>query len=164
MMTPLVLIFIGLAVKIKWKEFKMIFNLLLWRSGFAFFLSALVLLLIPPASWEMMMLIVIFPQSAASFWPFAHMSLVNHMEEKIGKEEEKTFNVEFALSIMACSLPFSTFLILVICTIGLPFTNPSNLGLIGIGCLGLAILPKLFSYSKKSEAEKKWQHAQHETN
>ena len=141
-MTPLVLIFIGLAVKIRWQDFKLIFSLLAWRAGAAFFLSALLISLLAVSSPVMMLLIVVFPQSAASFWPFAHMSAVNALEDKNAPEDnKKTFDLELSLAVLACSLPFSSILILMICSVGSFFTIPSNLLLVGSGFLILAAAP-----------------------
>ena len=106
MMTPLVLLFIGLSVKLKWEELKQVFAFLLWRSGIAFILSGLLLLAMPGLSPTLQLLIVVFPQSAVSFWPFAHMTTLDN------EEPPKAFNLPLALSVLACSLPYSTLTIL----------------------------------------------------
>src|SRR5690606_12639104 len=46
-MTPLVLLFIGIAVVFKWKQLQTIFSLLVFRAGFTFLLSGLFLWLVP---------------------------------------------------------------------------------------------------------------------
>ncbi|MEM8967762.1 MAG: permease [Bacteroidota bacterium] len=143
MMTPLVLLFIGISVKLDWHQFRTIFSLLLLRSSIAFLISAILLIVLPVQSIGMALLIVIFPQSACSFWPFAHMSAVGGMEEINDRSDNPTFNLEFAMNILACSLPFSTVLILGICTASDFFATSTNL-LVMVGVFGgLALVPTL---------------------
>ncbi|PIB34323.1 permease [Reichenbachiella sp. 5M10] len=144
-MTPLVLLFIGMSAKIKWKDLKHITNILFWRAGLTFILSSLVLLLFPSLSPALALLLLVFPQSSCSFWPFAHMSTVNSLE-KTDKQPRPTFDIDFAISVMACSLPFSTFLIMCIYSFRSFFTNPSL-----VLCLGLLMfsLPLLYKFMKK---------------
>ncbi|MCG8318123.1 MAG: permease [Cytophagales bacterium] len=149
-MTPLVLIFIGLAVKIKWQDFRLICSLLAWRAGAAFFLSAILLSLLAVKSPAMILLIVVFPQSATSFWPFAHMSAVNNLEDKNATQDsKKTFDLELSLAVLACSLPFSSILILMIFSMGGFFATPSNLVLTGSGFFLLAAAPLLIRQFSK---------------
>ncbi|MEM7109590.1 MAG: permease [Bacteroidota bacterium] len=108
-MAPLILLFIGLAVKINRKDFRLIINLLAWRAGLMLMLSASVMYFAPQLSSATALLIIVFPQSACSFWPYAHMSAVSNLER--GKKV-RTFDMNFALSLLACSLPFSTLIIL----------------------------------------------------
>ncbi len=147
MMTPLILLFIGLAVRVKWSEVKMILSLLLWRSGFAFCLSALVLMIHPMASIPAALVMVIFPQSACSFWPFAHMSAIDHLESRKAEEEragkKPTFDSTLALNVLAFSLPFSTIIILTICSVGAFFTHPLYLFGIGVGFISAFLIPSL---------------------
>ncbi len=149
MMTPLVLIFIGLAVRIKWQQFRTILSLLFLRSAFAFLISALILMFLPIQSNAIMLMVVIFPQSSCSFWPFAHMSAVNQLENKNKENSNRTFNIDFGLSMLACSLPFSSLLILLICTIGEPFALPMNLGIGAMVFIALALIPRLWLLNKK---------------
>jgi len=137
MMTPMVLIFIGMAVRFKRGQFSQIFQLLLVRSGLAFFLSALLLLLLPALAPAAALLAVVFPQSAASFWPFAHMSAVAGLE----KGASRTFDLELALNILALSLPFSTLLILVICSVGDAFAQAGLLLPLGLGLIVAGAAP-----------------------
>jgi len=145
LMTPMVLLFIGMAVKTNWKEFRLIFSLLLWRSGAAFCLSAIFLFILPQLAPAAALVAVAFPQSATSFWPFAHMSSVAGLEQLSAKGKARTFNLDLALNVLACSLPFSTVLILTICSVGNFFTNPVYLLGIGGTLLAFGLLPKLFS-------------------
>ena len=152
LMTPLVLIFIGLAVKIRWQDFRLIFSLLAWRAGTAFFLSALLISVLTVSSPVMILLIVAFPQSAASFWPFAHMSAVNALEDKnTPRDNKKTFDLDLSLAVLACSLPFSSILILTICSLGSFFTIPSNLLLTGSGFFMLAAAPMVVRQFSKQK-------------
>ena len=140
LMTPMVLLFIGISVRIDWKQFRQIGMLLVFRSACAFLISALILAVLPASvSAALLIVIVAFPQSAASFWPFAHLSAVNDAEE--GKK--KTFNTDFALNILALSLPFSTVIILCICSMQSFFLSSVHLLLIGLALMVLAMLPRL---------------------
>ncbi len=144
LMTPLVLLFIGMAVRIKFNEFGCILSLLMRRAGITFCLSALFVYLFPAMTPALILLLVVFPQSACSFWPFAHMSAVASLETKDG-QQKPTFDIDFAINILACSLPFSTILIIGIFSFSDVFVNPSNLLISGI-TLGLAsFIPYLSS-------------------
>lgn len=145
LMTPLVLLFIGLAVRIKFKEFGQIFFMLTQRAGITFCLSALIIFLIPSLTPALILLLVVFPQSSCSFWPFAHMSSVTALEEK-EKKIESTFDINFAVSLMACSLPFSTLLIIGIFTFSETFIDPWVLVGIGSGMVLASFVP--YGYKK----------------
>lgn len=153
MMTPLILLFIGLAVRVKRKQISSILGFLVWRSGMAFCLSAL-LILVLPASTPVVILIlaVAFPQSSASFWPFAHISAVDALEKDT---PQKTFELELGLAVLAFSLPFSTILILAICSSGAFFTAPSHLFTIGFISMGIAFIPYLLKRLKTASSTKK---------
>ncbi|MEM0993033.1 MAG: AEC family transporter [Bacteroidota bacterium] len=140
LMTPMVLLFIGIAVRIDWQQFRKIGMLLVFRSACAFLISALLLAVLPSSiSAALLIVIVAFPQSAASFWPFAHISAVNDMET----DKDKTFNTDFALNILALSLPFSTVVMLCICSMQSFFLNSLHLFLMGLVLLVVALLPKV---------------------
>lgn len=129
MMTPLILIFIGLSIRLTWDQVKSIFTFLTFRSGVAFLLSGLVLLLFPVRDAGTALLIVVFPQSACSFWPFAHMSAVTTLERKSKEEGPRTFDQEYAMNVLACSMPLSVILILGIYSSGDFFAKaPAVLG------------------------------------
>jgi malate permease and related proteins len=132
LMTPLVLIYIGIAVIFNWKQIKKITGLLLLRSGVTFLLSGLIVVFIPSLSSPAILVLVAFPQSAISFWPFAHMSAFVGMEQKIEGNKKRTFDLELAVNILAVSLPFSTALMLGIFSFGEAFTSPALLFSIGI--------------------------------
>ncbi|MEL7124370.1 MAG: permease, partial [Bacteroidota bacterium] len=153
LMTPMVLLFIGMAVKFNRQQFSKIFQLLLFRSGLAFVFSALVLTFVPVSS-SMAMLILIFPQSAASFWPFAHMSAVTSLQAN-NKEQSTVFQLDLGLNFLALSLPFSTLLILVICSTGSSFANTWVAWLAGLSMLGIVIVPLLLRGIAKRKKEEK---------
>lgn len=141
LMTPLVLIFIGLAVKFAKQQFFQIFSLLLLRSAFTLILIAGVIGLADINIKNDILVMIAFSLSACSFWPFAHISAINFKEKK-ENAKEKTFNTNFALSILALSLPISVLLILGVLTAGDTFTSIKNI-LILAGSLGVigAIYP-----------------------
>ena len=100
LMTPLVLLFIGMAVRIKSGEFGLILSLLARRAGITFILSAIFVFIFPALTPALILLLVVFPQSSCSFWPFAHMSAVSTMEESDG-QQNPTFDINFAVNILA---------------------------------------------------------------
>lgn len=158
MMTPLILLFIGLAVRVKRSQLKTIVSLLIWRSGIAFVCSAALIYFLPEATpVAVLLLAVAFPQSSASFWPFAHISAISAMEaaDKTGRDE--TFDKDLALAVLAFSLPFSTMIILAVCSIGGAFFA-SSLNLMALGFIMVSggalpfIITKLREKSKGEEA------------
>ena len=122
LLTPTILIFIGLAVKVKGKELRLILGLLLWRSAIAFTLSALLISLCNFNSLGVILLVVAFPQSSCSFIPYAQMTILSDRQER-----DSIFNLGLALSLLAISLPFSAFTIVSIYTSGDFFTSPLHL-------------------------------------
>lgn len=148
-MTPLVLLFIGMAVRIKFREFGFIFSLLMRRAGITFLLSAIFVFLFPALAAPMILFIVVFPQSACSFWPFAHMSAVSTLEEK-DEQKKPTFDINFAVNILACSMPFSTILIISIFSFSEFFVNPLVLMITGIVIMAVTYIPNLITKLKRS--------------
>lgn len=125
LMTPLVLLFIGLSMKLSWTQVKTIFSFLFFRSGIAFAISGVFLYYFPVADLPTLLLIVVFPQSACSFWPYAHMTAVGQMENKLtGERIDRTFDLDFAMNALACSLPFSVVIIMVVYAWGTVFAHP----------------------------------------
>jgi len=151
LMTPLVLLFIGMAVRIKSGEFGIILSLLVRRAGITFCLSSIFVFLFPALTPALILLLVVFPQSACSFWPFAHMSAVSALEDKDG-QKTPTFNIDFAVNVLACSLPFSTVLIIGIFSFSDIFVDPFVLLAIGLTMLVCSFVPFLIS-KVKSEKE-----------
>ena len=155
LMTPLVLLFIGMAVRINKGEFKLIISMLLRRMGLAFLLSGVFAYILPALTPAMILLLVVFPQSACSFWPFAHMSAIQSMEEK-DEQPKPTFDVNFGLNILACSLPFSTLLIIGIFSFSEYFINPVTLLGLGAIILGVTFAPDIIkSTSFRADRERK---------
>ncbi|MBN8649833.1 MAG: permease [Cytophagales bacterium] len=151
MMTPLVLLFIGMSVKFTWAQVRTIFSFLFFRTGVAFLLSAVLLIILQPVSLSTALLIVIFPQSACSFWPYAHMAIVGKLEAGHGKSSG-TFDLEFAMNILACSLPFSVILVMIMYTAQDVFASPLNVSGFGLLCLVLAAAPALIPvFTPKSQ-------------
>lgn len=144
MMTPLILLFIGLAVKVKKEKLGTILSLLLSRAGITLLLSASIILVFNISSTSLMLLAVVFPLSSCSFWPFAHMSAFN-AKEKLGKEP---FDLELALLVLALSLPFSTLLILGILAEGETFASLPVIVSTGVVLLLLGVLPALIKKLK----------------
>ncbi len=148
-MTPLILLFIGMSVILKWKQIQSIFSLLMLRAGVSLLFSGLLISFFSFSSSSAILLAVVFPLSSCSFWPFAHMSAVRQLE--IASEEgksRKTFDLELGINILAVSLPFSTLLILGIFSSGDYFTEPSQVFALGGLLVMLPILTRLISWIK----------------
>ena len=148
MMTPLVLLFIGLAVKIKKRQFLQILSMLLVRGSLVFFLAALFVAVSGHNIQNDILLMLSFGLSACSFWPFAHLSLVDSLELD---KEAKTFDSDFAIAILALSFPLSTMLILGVLNSGPLLGSATNIFFAGLALLVLgSILPLFKLLSKKA--------------
>ncbi|MFK7811098.1 MAG: permease [Maribacter sp.] len=152
-MTPLVLLFIGMAVRIKSKEFSLIFSLLIRRAGITFALTSIIVFLYPTIGASLILLLVVFPQSACSFWPFAHMSAVSAMEEK-DEQSKPTFDIDFGVNLLACSLPFSTILIMGIFSFNEVFVDPWVLFIAAPVMIGISFVPILINKLKNIKPSK----------
>lgn len=153
-MTPLILLFIGMAVRIKSGELGIILIMLTRRAGFTFLFSALLVYTVPSLTPALILLLVVFPQSSCSFWPFAHMSAIQGMEEK-DDHPSPTFDINFAINVLACSLPFSTILIIGIFSFSDFFIDPNVLFGTGLGTLAVSYAQDIFkSKSFKRDREK----------
>ncbi|PNW28128.1 AEC family transporter [Formosa algae] len=149
-MTPLVLLFIGLAVVIKKKQIAQIFSLLMLKSGVTLLIIGSIVTVTPVFDTNDILLMLVFGLSACSFWPFAHISSIAAKEVDT-PEHKKTFHVDFALSILALSLPLSVLLILGILTAGNTFTKAPNILIFGFSVLGLGIIIPAFNGLKKGK-------------
>lgn len=150
LMTPLILLFIGLSVRIGRKDLSFILRLLLLRSGMAFVISAALMTVLPAGLvGGMAILLVIFPQSACSFWPYAHMTAVDQLE---AEDENKTFDLQLSLNVLAFSLPFSTAVVLTVCTNTGLFLQPGTDFLIGAAFITIAAVPRLVEVVKAQRA------------
>ncbi|WP_157974580.1 permease [Lewinella sp. IMCC34183] len=128
LMTPLVLLFIGMAVRFQRGEVSLILRVLCFRSGLAFFLSGLLIYGLG-LTGPLGLLAVIFAQCAVSFWPFAHMSAVEALRGEAG---ERVFDLDLGLNVLAFSLPFSTVVILTVLSFGSWFESPMVLAPAGL--------------------------------
>nr|WP_288933648.1 permease [uncultured Allomuricauda sp.] len=148
-MTPLVLLFIGLAVKIKRKQFFQIFSLLCTRAGLVLLISGIFVTVAGIEARNEILLTVAFGLSACSFWPYAHIAAVDSMEMD-KKSKKKTFSSDFGVAILALSFPLSTILILATLNSGSFFVNPFNIFMMAVVLLtvGFAI-PLISGVSKK---------------
>jgi predicted permease len=146
MMTPLVLLFIGLAVQLKEGKKRMVISILFFRAGITMLISAGVIYVLNISDVSMILLAIVIPLSAASFWPLAHISVFNQREdEKALPKEKRTFDLELAVLLLAFSLPFSTILILAILSSGAFFAHISTLVTTGLIFICLAALPHALS-------------------
>lgn len=128
LLTPMILIFIGLAVKLKKMDIELVLGLLFWRSSVAFLLSALFISIFNFNSVATILLIVAFPQSSCSFIPYAQMTIFSELTSN----KKKTFNHSLALSLLATSLPFSSLIIVSIYVSNSFFTVPVHLIAAGV--------------------------------
>lgn len=146
MMTPLVLLFIGLAVQLKEGKKRMVMSILLFRAGITMVLSASMIYVLHISETATVLLAIVIPLSAASFWPLAHISAFNIREETINLPRDKrTFDLDLAVLMLAFSLPFSTLLILAILSMGTLYTHNLTLMTTGLGLVCLAAIPQVWS-------------------
>ncbi|BAY13647.1 AEC family transporter [Calothrix sp. NIES-2098] len=133
--TPLILFFVGVSLNIQGLELKTIGTVLLLRSSLGFWFSAAAIALIHPSSGINFLLIAILPQAGLSVWPLIYASQINTQEIQQMQGENlrrpTTFDTEFALGLLAISIPFSICMILFVLCQGSFFTTPQHLFLIG---------------------------------
>jgi predicted permease len=155
MMTPLVLLFIGLAVQLKEGKKRIVASILFFRAGITMLISAGMIYVLHISDLSMILLAIVVPLSAASFWPLAHISAFNLREEQRAMPKEKrTFDLELAVLLLAFSLPFSTILILAILSSGSFFAHTTTLLTSGLILICLGALPNVLSkvFVKMSKA------------
>ncbi len=153
-MTPLVLLFIGLAVKIKRKQFVQIFSLLSLRAGLVFLICGIAVIITGLKVQNDILLLLAFGLSACSFWPYAHIAAVDTLE-MTGKVKKKTFQNDYAISILALSFPLSTLLILAVLNTGPFITVTPDIFLVSAVLGVLGFLPSLYSWLKKAMKRQK---------
>src|SRR5690606_41579229 len=102
--------------------------------------GVVLLMVLPVNENATMLLIVALPQGACRFWPFAQMRSVCKLEKG---QSGMTFDLDFALNVLAWSLPFSVALILGIYTTGDFFASPGVAFASGAVFLGMSVLPML---------------------
>lgn len=144
-MTPLVLLFIGMSVILKWQQIQSILFLLMLRAGLSLLVSGLIVSVVSLPTESAVLLAVVFPVSSCSFWPFAHMSAIRQMEAKRGVES-RTFDLDLGINILAVSLPFSTLLILGIFSAGDYFVSPVAVVGLGAALIFVPLMAKVVSY------------------
>lgn len=144
MMTPLVLMFIGLAVQLKEGKKRVVVSVLFIRAGLSLLFSSIIIAVFGISKSTDVLLAVAIPLSSASFWPFAHISAF-HLKEEVKKvaKEKRTFDLELAVLVLAFSLPFSTILILGILSAGTLFTHLPAIIITGIVLVVLGSIPLL---------------------
>jgi malate permease and related proteins len=145
LMTPLVLIYIGLAVQFKEGKIKLVSSILLFRAGVTLLFSVLIIRIFNVTTPNLILLAVVVPLSSCSFWPFAHISGINIKEDnKEVTKERRTFDMNLAVLILAFSLPLSTILVMGILASGEFFAHTSTLLALGLTLTGLGLAPHLF--------------------
>ncbi len=156
LMTPLVLLFIGLSVKIKKRQFAQIISLLLLRAGIVVLLGIGLISLANITIAQDRLLLLAFGLSACSFWPFAHIAAVDAQEKRV-LNFRKTFNQNFAINILAISFPLSVVLILGILSAGTLFANIDTMLLLATALItgGLVYPGFMLLVKKKSLAQTK---------
>ncbi|EAQ48766.1 AEC family transporter [Leeuwenhoekiella blandensis] len=156
LMTPLVLLFIGLSVKIKKRQFAQIISVLLLRAGIVVLLGIGLISLANITIAQDRLLLLAFGLSACSFWPFAHIAAVDAQEKRV-LNFRKTFNQNFAINILAISFPLSVVLILGILSAGTLFANIDTMLLLATSLItgGLVYPGFMLLVKKKSLAQTK---------
>ncbi len=156
-MTPLVLLFIGLAVKIKRKQLVTLLSMLFLRAGLVALLCCVFISLTNISAQGEILLLLAFGLSACSFWPFAHISAVDYLESEI-PSNRKTFNTGFAINILALSFPLSTILVLGVLSSGKLFSGALPVFVLGMVLSVLGLLPaiskKVIAVRNRSYKEK----------
>jgi hypothetical protein len=112
-LTPLVLIFIGLSIIFAKEALKEILPVLFIRAGLSLLFTVCTLNFFGINSGDDILFYIILALSSVSFWPFAHMTLIDEIEKK-AQYKIRTFDIGFGLNFLAYSLPFSTILILLL--------------------------------------------------
>ena len=152
LMSPVVLLFIGMAVRFKREEMALILRVLCYRAGLAFLLAA-GLITVAGLTGPTALLAVVFAQCAVSFWPFAHMAAVEGLR---AADSPSVFDLDLGLNVLAFSLPFSTVLILSVLACGEWFATPAvptfAAGLLLVFPLVYAFSPLLRSRGVEAQA------------
>ena len=152
LMTPLVLLFIGLAVKIRRKQFTQILSILLLRAGVVVLACTAFIYIFNIVVQNDILLMLAFGLSACSFWPFAHISAVGSQEEDLA-DGQKTFDGTFSINILALSFPLSTALILGVLSSGNTFYGILPLLILAGVLLFLGFIPVIFLKAQEFRLE-----------
>jgi malate permease and related proteins len=149
LMTPLVLIYIGLAVQFKEGKIKLVSSILFFRAGITLLFSLAVIKIFNISEPKLVLLAVVLPLSSCSFWPFAHISGINLKEdEKNHSKEKRTFDLNLAILILAFSLPFSTILVMGILSSGQFFAQTYTILIAGLTFIALGVAPHVIKKFK----------------
>ena len=148
-MTPLVLLFIGLAVKIKKRQFLQIFSLLFVRAGLVFTICGIFVVTTGLQAKNDILLLLAFGLSACSFWPYAHISSIESLEVDL-KTKKRTFQNNYAISILAMSFPLSTVLVLSVLNSDSFFSSTQNIFLIAGALFFFGLLSPFIYWLKKT--------------
>jgi hypothetical protein len=152
LMTPLILLFIGISVILKWNPLRKIISMLLVRAGISLLISGLIIGMVQFSDPVLALFVVVFPLSSASFWPFAHMAAVTQLESNgSGLSSRKTFDMDLAINILAVSLPLSTLLILGVFSAGTYFVNPLAVLALGGVLIAIPVVPRILSWVRNLE-------------
>jgi malate permease and related proteins len=152
LMTPLILLFIGISVILKWNPLRKIISMLLVRAGISLLISGLIIGMVQFSDPVLALFVVVFPLSSASFWPFAHMAAVTQLESNgAGLSSRKTFDMDLAINILAVSLPLSTLLILGVFSAGTYFVNPLAVLALGGVLIAFPVVPRILSWARNLE-------------
>ena len=146
-MTPLVLLYIGLALKLKKHQAGLIFSLLTFRAGVSLLLAGGAILFTGIEADQNILLVLSFVLSACSFWPFMHIAMVDAEEKDLGIPG-RTFDPQFAIAVLAFSLPVSVVFILLVLSSGSLFATPGTIFISGFMLTGLGFVPLLLRYGR----------------
>ncbi|GAO41604.1 AEC family transporter [Flavihumibacter petaseus] len=142
LMTPLVLLYIGLAVQWKESRKKLIVSVLFLRAGISLLLSAVLIAVCRITDYNLVLLCLVIPLSSASFWPLAHITTFHQRENQLGlSKERRSFDPDLAVLLLGFSLPLSTLLILGILSAGKTFVQPLAPVICGTVLLALGVIP-----------------------
>ena len=161
-LTPLVLIFIGLSIIFSKEALRDIIPVLFIRAGVSLFFTICAVNTFGLNNGDHTVFYLALSLSSVSFWPFAHMTLINEVEKK-AKIKNRTFDIGYGLNFLAYSLPFSTILILLLVSqkstvLDLSFILLLSIIMILIGFVMLLIYSSIEFYKKPrlGNAPKKW--------
>tara|TARA_B100001057_G_scaffold146134_1_gene146106 strand:+ start:1401 stop:2543 length:1143 start_codon:yes stop_codon:yes gene_type:complete len=160
-LTPLVLIFIGLSIIFSKEALKDIIPVLFIRAGVCLFFTICAVNTFG-LNGDHTIFYLALSLSSVSFWPFAHMTLINEVEKK-AKIKNRTFDLGYGLNFLAYSLPFSTILILLLVSqkstvLDLSFILFLSIIMILIGFVIVLINSRIefFKKPRSGNAPKKW--------
>ena len=153
-MTPLVLIFIGLALKLNRRSFFQIFSLLMLRTAISLLLIVAIAVIFKINIAKEILFLLAFSLSSCSFWPFAHISNISFKEKHLN-EKERTFDTGIALSVLALSLPISVIMILGMLTAGKTFTSVKSILIAAIIFIVIGSIFPIVNYLKEHLLSKK---------